>query len=84
MKQKTFFLVWQVLSFKLKKQTSKNVVDTTFKSLIASMILSYKSNILRMCMPKSHVVYSPKKNFKKLQLHQTLIFLAEFWHISRS
>ena len=31
MKQKAFFLVWQVLSFKLKKQTSKNVVDTTFK-----------------------------------------------------
>ena len=31
-KQKTFFLVSQVLSFRYKKQTSKNVVDTTFKS----------------------------------------------------
>ena len=32
-KQKTFFLVWQVLSFKCKKQTSKNVADTTFKNI---------------------------------------------------
>ena len=31
MKQKTFFLVSQVLSFRHTKQTSKNVVDTTFK-----------------------------------------------------
>ena len=30
MKQKTFFLVSQVLSFSLTKQTSKTVVDTTF------------------------------------------------------
>ena len=30
-KQKTFFLVSQVLSFRHTKQTSKNVVDTTFK-----------------------------------------------------
>ena len=30
-KQKTFFLVSQVLSFRYTKQTSKNVVDTTFK-----------------------------------------------------
>ena len=31
MKLKTFFLVSQVLSFRCKKQTSKNVADTTFK-----------------------------------------------------
>ena len=30
-KQKIFFLVLQVLSFRLKKQTSKNVADTNFK-----------------------------------------------------
>ena len=30
---KTFFLVWQVLSLRLKKQTSKNVADTTFKKV---------------------------------------------------
>ena len=29
-KQKTFFLVSQVLSFRLKKQTCKNAADTTF------------------------------------------------------
>ena len=29
--RKAFFFVSQVLSFKLKKQTSKNVADTTFK-----------------------------------------------------
>ena len=28
---KTFILVWQVLAFRLKKQTSNNVADTTFK-----------------------------------------------------
>ena len=31
MKQKTIFLISQVLSFRFKKQPSKNVVDTTFK-----------------------------------------------------
>ena len=31
MKQKAFSLVWQVLSLRLKKQTSKTVADTTFK-----------------------------------------------------
>ena len=30
-KWKAFFLVWQVLSFILKKQTSQNVADVTFK-----------------------------------------------------
>ena len=31
MKKKTFFLVSQVLSVRLKKQTSRNVTDTTFE-----------------------------------------------------
>ena len=31
MKLKTFFFVSQVLSFRLTKQTSKKVADTTFK-----------------------------------------------------
>ena len=34
--------------------------------------------------PNIHVVFSPKNKFKKFQLHQTLIFFSEFWHISRS
>ena len=29
--KKIFFLVRQVLSFRLKNQTSKNIADTTFK-----------------------------------------------------
>ena len=35
-KQKTFFLVSKALSFRhtSKKQTSKNVVDTTFKFIV--------------------------------------------------
>ena len=33
MKQKTFFLVSQVLSFRHQKQASKNVADTTFKDI---------------------------------------------------
>ena len=32
-KQKTFLYVSQVLSFRYKKETSKNVTDTTFKIL---------------------------------------------------
>ena len=35
MKEKTFFLVPQVLSFRHAKQTSKNVADTTFNVLNA-------------------------------------------------
>ena len=31
MKEKTFFLLLQVLLFRHTKQTSKNVADTTFK-----------------------------------------------------
>ena len=34
--------------------------------------------------PDNHVVFSPKKNFQELQLHQTPIFFSEFWHMSRS
>ena len=33
-KQKTFFLVSQVLSFRVEKQTSKNAADTTFKPVV--------------------------------------------------
>ena len=33
-KQKTFFLVLQVLSIRQTKQTSKNVADTTFKEAL--------------------------------------------------
>ena len=29
--------------------------------------------------PNIHVVFSPKKNFQGLQLHQTFIFFSEFW-----
>ena len=36
--KKTFFLVSQALSFSLLKQTSKNVVDVTFK-LFSAMLL---------------------------------------------
>ena len=32
-KQETFFFVWQVLSFRLQKQTSKNIADKTFKAV---------------------------------------------------
>ena len=47
--KKTFFLVWQVLSFRLEKQTSTNVADTTFKSYgisgqIFGLISSFRSN----------------------------------------
>ena len=31
-KQKTYFFVSQLLSFRLKKQTSENVVNTTFNT----------------------------------------------------
>ena len=41
-KQKTFFQVSQVLSFRLEKQTSKNVADTTFKGLKKAPKLNYQ------------------------------------------
>ena len=37
-----------------------------------------------MRRPNIHVVFSPKKNFEELQLHQKFKFLFEFWHILRS
>ena len=37
-KEKTFFLVSQVLSFRHKKQTSKNVAETTFKKAFDTTI----------------------------------------------
>ena len=43
-KWKTFFLVSQVLSFRLKKQTSKNVADTAFK------VYSWKA-----CQPRNFI-----------------------------
>ena len=39
-KQKTFFLVSQVLSFRLKKQTRKNVDDATF-NLVSGLCSQY-------------------------------------------
>ena len=42
-KQKTFFLVSQVLSFTHTKQTSKNVADTTFKFRINRNLLTVGS-----------------------------------------
>ena len=53
-------------------------ISLVFNSNIESRIISYKSNIYKMREPKSHVVYSPKKNFQELQLQQTLIFFSEF------
>ena len=38
-----FLLVSQVLSFRCKKQTSKNVVDTTFKFQVRLIDLSQSS-----------------------------------------
>ena len=40
MKQKTFSLVSQVLSFRHTKQTSKNVADTTFKESLPMKVLN--------------------------------------------
>ena len=34
-----------------------------------------------MCVPNSHVVFSPKNNFQELQHHQILIFFYEFWQM---
>ena len=45
-KQKTFVLTSQVLSFRHKKQTSKNVADTTFKTLSQT---SEKDPFWNMC-----------------------------------
>ena len=49
-----------------------------------SMIESRGFNIHKMLRPNRRVVFSPKKNFKELQLYQILTLLSEFWHMSRS
>ena len=64
-KQKTFFLVWQVLSFRLKKQTSTNVADTTFNIVLLHVScdetdLHSISNIysfIRICTDPYHISY---------------------------
>ena len=61
MKQKTFFLVSQVLSFSLTKQTSKTVVDTTcmdeeiFYMQILNTPLYLKEMHLREQMKNKHM-----------------------------
>ena len=51
MKQKTFFLVSQVFSFRLKKQTSKKVADTTFKhwQYICNINIKVTKEWMEMC-----------------------------------
>ena len=66
------------------EKVNKTFISLAYKSLIESKIIEYKSNIHKMHGPNIHVVFSPKNKFKEFQLHQTLIFFSEFWHISRS
>ena len=40
MKQKTFFLFSQVLSFRHKKQTCKNVADSTFNTYLKQKVVN--------------------------------------------
>ena len=63
---------------------TESSISLALKSLIEVRIISCKSNTHKMRGPKSHVVYNPKKNFQELQLHQTLVFLSQSWHMSRS
>ena len=55
-----FFLVLQVVSFKLKKQTSKNAVDTTFKD----EVLEFK--ILLTTQPWLAAVFRKFSNAKQV------------------
>ena len=52
-------VVWQVLLFKLKKQTSKNVADTTFKmwslkhtEVLITAIMQWYKLITNICKVK--------------------------------
>ena len=64
----------------LEKITVFFFISLAFKSIIKSRGF----NIHKMLRPNRHVVFSPKKNFKELQLYQILTLLSEFWHMSRS
>ena len=44
--KKTFFLALTVLSFRLIKQTSKNIADTTFNQLLISRVLNILQYLL--------------------------------------
>ena len=73
MNLKTFFLVSQKLSFRLKKQTSKNVPDTTFKTtknlLHYSKFFTFLHNVLKMLQKLLKVAFSlyPLKTSENLQ-----------------
>ena len=51
MKSTTFFLISKVLCFRLKKQTSKNVADTTFKEEVSKREPKNRSKYLREWRP---------------------------------
>ena len=51
-------------------EITESFITFIFKSLIELRIISYKCNIQKIRGPKSHLVYSPKKNFQELQFHQ--------------
>ena len=79
-------------STKYLKDAQKNPISTylskttVFLSLwpLNQLLNLELFNIHKMRLTNSHVVFSPKNNFQELQLHQTLIFFSEFWHMSRS
>ena len=62
-KQKTLFLVSQVLYFRHTKQTSKNVANTTFKAIIRPLFSFLKNKNINQ---KKHISYNAKNiNQKK-------------------
>ena len=58
-KEKTYFLVSQVLSFRLKKQTRKNVLDTNFKGCVCYIFATVFFVHLkeRTCKTRKNVFY---------------------------
>ena len=67
MKQKTFFLVSQVLSSRLKKQTSKHVADTTFKVI---------KNQTWLCGKKTSCFFIEYADHQELDLSMTKILIV--------
>ena len=68
-KQKTFFFVSEVLSFKLIKQTGKNLADTTFKAGLSpskKKFICFNESPLKIMKNAFYLALSVLKIFKFL------------------
>ena len=62
---KALSLIWQVLSFRFKKQTSKNVADTTFKATCKNIVPHFRAAF----MDFSIILITLQEEFPPVKYH---------------